>query len=165
MFRSLGGGSLWPSRPTNPTAVAAPGGRSAGTHAVERAVNGAAAATGAAGGGARANNAAVGGTAGGAGGAVGSLGAVEGGDGGGGGAGEGEGDGDQGRILFYHKPTLAYVPAGDVPDVVPVYIGCPGGGMALGLPLNEAWQGGEHQVGFFCGGEGAARVLAVGSFY
>lgn len=53
----------------------------------------------------------------------------------------------EGRILFYHKPTLANVPAGDVPDVVPVYLGCPGGGMALGLPLNEAWQGGDQQVG------------------
>lgn len=51
-----------------------------------------------------------------------------------------------GRILFYHKPTLANDPAGDIPDAVPVYLGCPGGGMALGLPLNEAWQGGEQQV-------------------
>lgn len=54
--------------------------------------------------------------------------------------------GGGGRILFYHKPTLANVPAGDIPDVVPVYLGCPNGGMALGLPLNEAWQGAAQQV-------------------
>lgn len=57
-----------------------------------------------------------------------------------------DGDREEGRILFYHKPTLANLPAGDIPDVVPVYLNCPGGGMALGLPLNEAWQGGEQQV-------------------
>eukprot|EP00904_Undaria_pinnatifida_P007099 jgi/Undpi1/3519/HiC_scaffold_16.g06891.m1 len=61
-----------------------------------------------------------------------------------GGNGSGGGSGE-GRILFYHKPTLANIPAGDVPDVVPVYLGCPRGSMALGLPLNEAWQGGDHQ--------------------
>lgn len=70
----------------------------------------------------------------------------EGGSGGGGGDGEGSGANREGRILFYHKPTLANVPAGDVPDVVPVYLGCPRGNMALGLPLDEAWQGEEHQV-------------------
>ncbi|CAM9410490.1 unnamed protein product [Ectocarpus sp. 13 AM-2016] len=59
--------------------------------------------------------------------------------------GEGGDGGGQGRILFYHKPTLANVPAGDIPDVVPVYLGCPRGNMALGLPLDEAWQGEEHQ--------------------
>ncbi|CAN0534487.1 unnamed protein product, partial [Ectocarpus sp. 12 AP-2014] len=59
--------------------------------------------------------------------------------------GEGVDGGGQGRILFYHKPTLANVPAGDIPDVVPVYLGCPRGNMALGLPLDEAWQGEEHQ--------------------
>ncbi|CAM9898640.1 unnamed protein product, partial [Hapterophycus canaliculatus] len=62
-----------------------------------------------------------------------------------GGGGGGSDEMREGRILFYHKPTLANVPAGDVPDVVPVYLGCPRGNMALGLPLNEAWQGEEHQ--------------------
>eukprot|EP00752_Nemacystus_decipiens_P012073 g10704.t1 len=71
-----------------------------------------------------------------------SLDASERGEGGGGG---GSSTSGEGRILFYHKPTLAHVPAGDVPDVVPVYLGCPRGNMALGLPLNEAWQGEEHQ--------------------
>lgn len=66
---------------------------------------------------------------------------------GGGGSGVNGGEAaEQGRVLFYHKPTLANVPAGDIPDSVPVYLGCPGGGMALGLPLNEAWQGEDHQV-------------------
>lgn len=70
--------------------------------------------------------------------------------GGGGSGGSGGGGGDQGRILFYHKPTLANMPAGDMPDAVPVYLGCPRGGMALGMPLNGTWQGGEQQVRAFC---------------
>lgn len=69
-----------------------------------------------------------------------------GGDGGAGDAEDSEVGRDQARILFYHKPTLANVPTGDVPDAVPVYLGCPNGGMALGLPLNESWQGGAQQV-------------------
>lgn len=69
----------------------------------------------------------------------------DGGSGGGSGVDGGEAA-EQGRVLFYHKPTLANVPAGDIPDSVPVYLGCPGGGMALGLPLNEAWQGEDQQV-------------------
>lgn len=69
------------------------------------------------------------------------------GSGSGGGSGVDGGEAaEQGRVLFYHKPTLANVPAGDIPDSVPVYLGCPGGGMALGLPLNEAWEGEDHQV-------------------
>lgn len=69
-----------------------------------------------------------------------------GGDGGAGDSEDSDVGRDQARILFYHKPTLANVPTGDIPDAVPVYLGCPNGGMALGLPLNESWQGGAHQV-------------------
>lgn len=108
-----------------------------GTRAVERAINGTSAVTAAAAGGHAAaavadvegNGRVAGGN---------SLDSTE--------RGEGGDGGGQGRILFYHKPTLANVPAGDIPDVVPVYLGCPRGNMALGLPLDEAWQGEEHQV-------------------
>ncbi|CAM9612156.1 unnamed protein product [Ectocarpus fasciculatus] len=107
-----------------------------GTRAVERAINGTSAVTPVATGGhaaaavadARGNGRVAGGN---------SLDSSE--------RGEGGDGGGQGRILFYHKPTLANVPAGDIPDVVPVYLGCPRGNMALGLPLDEAWQGEEHQ--------------------
>lgn len=125
----------------------------AGTRAVERAINGDSAPTAAVAD-AQANPRAAGRSAsrrsGGS-----SLDASERGEGGG----DGSSNGGQGRILFYHKPTLANVPAGDVPDVVPVYLGCPRGNMALGLPLNEAWQGEEHQVKFAClaGGLGESR--------
>lgn len=85
---------------------------------------------------------------------------VGGGDGGGGGGVEdAETARNQPRILFYHKPTLANVPASDIPDVVPVYLGCPNGGMALGLPLNEAWQGGAQQVNFCCSPDCADFML------
>lgn len=126
-----------------------------GTRAVERAVNGTSAVTAAATGGHAAaavadmegNGRVAGGN---------SLDSTE--------RGEGGDGGGQGRILFYHKPTLANVPAGDIPDVVPVYLGCPRGNMALGLPLDEAWQGEEHQVRSIMhrsGGKGGLRLNVI----
>lgn len=112
----------------------------AGTRAVELATNGSASAPTAAATDAEANGRAAGRLPSRGGGGNSSLDASERGEGG------GDASSTSGRILFYHKPTLANVPAGDVPDVVPVYLGCPRGNMALGLPLNEAWQGEEHQV-------------------
>lgn len=155
LFRSMErGGSFWQGR-LNSSSSATPatgrrgrsfsrnrdrpnGATDAGTRAVERAVNGDSSSRTSRG----VTNAAAAGRGGGN--ATNSADASESGRGVGGG-----GDGDaseEGQILFYHKPTLANVPAGDVPDVVPVYLGCPRGGMALGLPLNDAWQGGEQQV-------------------
>lgn len=128
-----------------------------GTRAVERAINGASAAAAAVGGRGRATAAVAGVEVNGSSGSGSySLGASERG-GGGGGGGDGSSTSSQGgRILFYHKPTLANVPAGDIPDAVPVYLGCPRGNMALGLPLNQAWQGEEHQV---CAGKGWGSIL------
>lgn len=152
LFRSRDGGSFW--RPSTVVGSATFDDEEddeedptrAGTRAVERAVNGppVAAAVAATGTVVDISNRGVG--------EGGSASQVDGGasvdasDRGRGGGGGGSGAGREGRILFYHKPTLANVPAGDVPDVVPVYLGCPRGNMALGLPLNEAWQGEEHQV-------------------
>lgn len=127
----------------------------AGTRAVERAVNAASAPTAAAAD-IEANGRPAGRTASRRGGSS-SLDTSERGEGGG----DGSGTSGEGRILFYHKPTLANVPAGDVPDVVPVYLGCPRGNMALGLPLNEAWQGEERQV--CLGGQWSGGVPSVGA--
>lgn len=134
----------------------------AGTRAVERAVNAASSAPTAAVADSEANARAVGRSAARRGDSS-SLDASERGAGGGGG--DGSGTSGQGRILFYHKPTLANVPAGDVPDVVPVYLGCPRGNMALGLPLNEAWQGEEHQVRVCEGGGGGLRFEELPRFF
>ncbi|CAN0054837.1 unnamed protein product [Pylaiella littoralis] len=161
MFRPGNLGSFWRSNLINRSASVDnengegnDAGRE-GTRAVERAINGASAAAAAAAAGGRGRGratATVGGVEvdGGTGGGSHTLDAGEREDGGGGGGGGGDGDssntsGQGGRILFYHKPTLANVPAGDVPDVVPVYLGCPRGNMALGLPLSQAWQGEENQ--------------------
>ncbi|CAM9314100.1 unnamed protein product, partial [Choristocarpus tenellus] len=58
------------------------------------------------------------------------------------------GEGDDNRILFYHKPALANTTTGDWPESIPIYLSCPGGGMALGLPLNGVWEGTEQESSF-----------------
>ena len=168
MFRSVGNAPFWPRRGN--TTFEDDSGRTdapaAGIRASEPAGR-AAATPGATGGGGDGNARGAGG---GGGLEASERGGATGGTGGSGTGGSGSGGASgngQGQILFYHKPTLANVPAGDIPDVVPVYLGCPRGSMALGLPLNEAWQGGDHQVSaacFFPWGGGGGGVMSVLTF-
>lgn len=171
MFRSVGNGPFWPRRgnttfdddsgstdvPAAGVRASRPAGRAAATPSATGGGDGNARGAGG-GGGLEASE--RGGGGGGATGGIGGSGAGGSGSGSGGASGSGNG---QGQILFYHKPTLANVPAGDVPDVVPVYLGCPRGSMALGLPLNEAWQGGDHQVSAACfiRGGGGMMILST----